>query len=53
MKAMKVKDLALGMMASIAEESPYQYIREPNRKTCVLPVNYKQNIRFIMWRWSK
>ena len=48
MKAMKVKDLALGMMASMAEESPYIYLREPNKKTCVLPVNYKQNIQNIM-----
>ena len=48
MKPLKVKDLALGMMASIAEETPYHYLKEPNRKTCVLPVNYKQNIQNIM-----
>ena len=47
MKPLKIKDLALGMMASLAEESPYHYIKEPNRKTCVLPANYKQNIQNI------
>ena len=48
MKPLKIKDLALGMMASIAEESPYHYLKQPERKTCVLPVNYKQNIQNIM-----
>ena len=47
-KPLSLKNLSLGLMASIAEESPIIYYKQPDRKACVLPASFKQNIQNIM-----
>ena len=47
-KSLRKQDLALGMIASMAEESPIIFLGNPDKKMCVLPASYKQNIQNIM-----